>query len=63
MGAASLRKTTTTVRIDSELARKTKLVAAAMRLSVTDYLSSLLQPLLEKEHARVIRQETKEARA
>lgn len=41
--------TTDVVRIDSDLARKAKVVAAARGISTPDYLSGLLRSLIERD--------------
>jgi hypothetical protein len=41
------------VKVDAELVRKAKVVAAARRITLSDYVSDLLRPLVEVDLARV----------
>ena len=41
------------VKVDAEVVRKAKVVAAARRLALSDYVTGLLRPLVENDLARV----------
>jgi hypothetical protein len=42
------------VKIDAEVVRRAKVVAAARRVTLSDYLSRLLRPLVEGDLARTV---------
>jgi hypothetical protein len=41
------------VKVDTDLVRKAKVVAAAKHIALTDYVSGLLRPLIEEDLAQV----------
>src|SRR5581483_5282225 len=41
------------VKVDAELVRKAKVVAAAMRITLSDYISALLRPQIESDLGRI----------
>jgi len=41
------------VKVDAEVVRRAKVVAAAQRVLLSDYVSKLLRPLIEADLARV----------
>jgi hypothetical protein len=43
------------VKVDAEVVRRAKVVAAAQRVTLSDYISKLLRTLIEADLARVAR--------
>jgi hypothetical protein len=41
------------VKVDAELVRKAKVIAAARQVTLSDYISELLRPLIESDLGRV----------
>jgi hypothetical protein len=47
------RRDSMNVKVDAELVRKAKVVAAVRRLTLTEYISELLRPQVESDLAQV----------
>jgi ATP-dependent Clp protease adapter protein ClpS len=59
---ARKKRTDATVKIDVEVLRKAKVVAAIRDVTLAEYLTEVLRPIVEKDHARAIADEAKPRR-
>ena len=48
-----------TVRVDADILRKARIVAAIKGLSLAEYLSEVLRPAVDREHAELVTEEAK----
>jgi hypothetical protein len=50
-------KRVTTTKVDSELMRKAKVVAAYRDVDLFEYLDGLLRSLIERDYSRIVRED------
>jgi hypothetical protein len=57
-GGSQAPKETTTTRVEVELLRKARMVAIRRDLDLLDYVDGILRPVVERDYARMIQDES-----
>jgi hypothetical protein len=55
---ARVKRTDATVKVDVEVLRKAKIVAAIRDVTLAEYLSEVLRPVVERDHTKAIADES-----